>query len=252
MSFNLETKFPNLPGAPIREAVIDFRVELHAETTLKDLGAFPEGLDVQFPKRHERRSLQAQIEILKDAGSRIATPAERPDGYIFTAAEERFVVQARLDGFTLSRLPPYHDGDTFQIQARTFWDRYREIARPERVTRIAVRNINVIQITPGLDLQTYILTGPEIARSLPQTMLNFFMRLVVPDESGAVAVITETFGETDLDSNLIPLVFDIDASINVDLAPDSPELWKVLASLRAFKNRIFFNSLTPKALEAYR
>jgi hypothetical protein len=71
-----------LQPAHALQAVIDFRAELPPEITLRTLAAFPDGLSTEFPQRHERRSLQAQIEILKDSSSRIASPVERPDGYI--------------------------------------------------------------------------------------------------------------------------------------------------------------------------
>jgi uncharacterized protein (TIGR04255 family) len=71
------------------------------------------------------------------------------------------------------------------------------VARPTKVTRIAVRYVNRIEIPAGVDFKEYILTGPEIAHGIPQTLDNFFMRLEIPGQSGETAVITQTIQVSD-------------------------------------------------------
>ena len=106
---------------------------------------------------------------------------------------------------------------------------------------------------PGADIQRYVLTGPEIARGLPQQFLHFFFRVAIPDEtSGAVALVTQTIGPPAGESPTIPLIFDIDAFLNVDFPPESEQVWEIISVLRKFKNRIFFRSLTAESLEAFR
>ena len=151
-----------------------------------------------------------------------------PDGYVFRAPAELLLAQVRLDGFTLSRTAPYHSGDAFANRAKNLWERYVEIARPMKVTRIAIRNVNRIATRPGEDFQSIILTGPEIARALPQSLLNFFMRLTIPDASRSIATVTEMFGTQDPVDLSTPIIFDIDAFQETDLAPESPEIWQIL------------------------
>ena len=66
-----------------------------------------------------------------------------PDGYLFTSVDGRQVVQARLDGFTFSRLKPYDKWESLRDEARELWQHYVQIASPETVTRVALRYINV-------------------------------------------------------------------------------------------------------------
>jgi len=252
MSFDLETRFPTLEHAPITEAIIDIRAAVDPGVTLDDLALFQEGREQQFVERVERRSLQTRIEFNAAAETKVTAPAPTPDGYLFRSPGDKLIAQARLDGFTLSRLRPYHDGDTFLAQARQLWEQYVRVARPQKVTRAAIRNVNRIEMAPGSDIQRYVLTGPEIAHALPQSMIAFFMRVVMPDPSGAFAVITETLGEPDPEGKAIPLIFDVDAFQQIELEPSDPALWNVLAVLRALKNRVFFRSLTTEALEACR
>jgi len=180
-------------------------------------------------------------------------PTGEPDGYLFVSQQEHLVAQARLDGFTLSRLQPYHDGQTFLNQARELWQSYVAAAHPFAVKRLAMRNVNRIEMPLGTEIQRYILTCPEIARALPQEMLNFFLNIVIPDAaSGAIAAINQTFAQADPERSVIPLIFDVEASREVKMDTDSAEIWEVLAQLRVLKNRIFFRSLTVEALERYR
>lgn len=252
MSFDLQDTFPTLEHAPITEAIIDIQAQLGSDVTLPQLARFQDGIEERFKERKERMSLQTRIEFQKDAAPKVVAPDFSPDGYVFRASEEHLTAQARLDGFTLSRLKPYHAGGIFIEQARELWERYLDIARPIKVTRLAVRNVNRIEMDLGSDLQRYVLTGPEISRALPQQMHGFFMRLVIPDPSGAAAIITETFGEPDAAAGTIPLIFDIDAFREVELEPRSPDIWEIIGSLRALKNRLFFRSITTEALEAFR
>ena len=251
MSFDLQTTFPTLPNAPITEATIDFRVNRNPDVSLEDVGNFQTGLESEFPEKIERKSFQTRIDF-EQGEARVVTPPVTPDGYVFRSKKEPLVVQASFDGFTLSRLKPYQEWAVFVERARELWQRYLRVSRPTKVTRLAVRNTNRISIDPGTDLFGFILTGPQIAMALPQTMVGFFMRLVIPDQSGAVAIINETFGELEKGESALPVIFDIDAFREMEFDPQDAGIWEVLDELRRFKNRIFFNSLTAKALERYR
>jgi uncharacterized protein (TIGR04255 family) len=251
MSVDLETEFPNLKNAPITEALIDLQVDLPADTTIQALAKFQSAVGARLVDQTERQSVSAKIEFA-DGSPRFVAPPFTPDGYVWKVPDEHLVVQARLDGFSLTRLPPYHNGDTFAAQARELWEKYIEVAHPLRVTQLAVRNINRIDLLPGADLERYVLTGPAIARALPQTMSNVLMQVTLPDPSGAAVIITQTFGEVKPGSKTIPFIFDIAAIRSVSLAPHDSQIWELLLELRALKNKFFFNSLTSQALETYR
>lgn len=253
MAFDLTNSFPTLSRAPITEAVIDIRVELPPSTTLKELAEFAVGLEDRFTERQERRSFETRVESQPGIPARIVVPADQPDGYLFTSRGELLVAQARMNGFSLSRVRPYHDGDKFTEQAIELWRRYVAVAHPTKVTRLAIRNVNRIEMAPGSELQQYVLTGPEIARALPQQMLDFFLRLVLPDAaSGAVVVVNQTLGPPTPENVTIPLIFDVEVFREIQLPPEGQEIWDTIGTLRILKNRIFFRSLTVEALEAFR
>ena len=45
-----------------------------------------------------------------------------------------------------------------------------------------------------------------------------------------------------------PIILDIDAFKNMDMSPNDSALWETFSTLRAFKNKIFFNFVTEKTI----
>lgn len=174
-----------------------------------------------------------------------------PDGLLMRSETEALVVQARLDGFSLSKLSPYSKWADLQGQAKELWAGYVSVTCPVAVKRLAVRYINRIELQPGVDFKESILTAPEIAPGVPQGLPEYFMRLVIPHESGATAIVTE--------ASLPPIpdappamLFDIDVFRFTDVpASEFGGIWPILEELRAYKNMIFFNSITPTQMEKY-
>lgn len=242
------------PRAPITEALLDIRVELPKRTVLKDLEAFQKDIREVFSQKQTRVSFTAKIPI-KDVGvspPSIATSGGA-DGLMFRSPEEQKVVQARLDGFTFNKLKPYEQWAIFRDEARNLWNVYYEIAKPVRVTRIALRYINRIEIPfPIRDFKDYILTVPEIAPTLPQGLQQFFMRLDIPMPNGRVmARITQTL-EKRTEVERLPFIFDIDVWQLVDYEGQANEMWDEFKKLREIKNKIFFESITEKTKELFR
>lgn len=245
----------HFPNAPITEALLDIRVTLPAQTDLAKLATFHDAIKQQYPSKQERLAWRGQLEVKASPVPEVSQSATgEPDGYLFTSVDGRQVVQARLDGFTFSRLKPYDKWATLRDEARELWQHYVQIASPETVTRIALRYINRIEIPlPMRDFKDYILTTPEIAPDLPQGLGSFFMRLVIPDPKGhAVAIVTETVEPVDEANKRLPLIFDIDVFRAVAFNVQDNSMWEAFESLHDLKNEIFFKSMTSKAKELFR
>jgi uncharacterized protein (TIGR04255 family) len=244
----------HFPNAPITEALLDIRVKLPPQTDLGKLAIFHDAIKQRYPVKQERVSWRGHIEVKASPVAQVSQSAEGgPDGYLFTSVDGRQVVQARVDGFTFSRLKPYDKWETLRDEARELWQHYVQIASPESVTRVALRYINRIEIPlPIRDFKDYILTTPEIAPDLPQGLGSFFMRLVIPDpKAQAVAVVTQTVESVDESSNRLPLIFDIDVFRMAAFDVQDETLWEMCEQLHDLKNEIFFKSITPKAKELF-
>jgi uncharacterized protein (TIGR04255 family) len=232
------------------EALIDIRVALPTDIDLDRLATFSEPLLARFSESKPRMSAQARIEI-SEKGAAMTSTDPKPDGHIFRSPSENLTVQARLDGFTLSKAKPYESWKTFCPQFVELWQRFVVVARPLKITRVALRYINRIPIPLGVDMKEYLLTIPEVAPGVPQFLASLLMRLAIPHQTGSLAVVTLASvppGEVPG----YPLIFDIDVFREVEMLVDDPSLWKLIRELRAFKNTIFFKSLTPRALEMFR
>jgi len=242
-------KFPLLSKAPINEALLDIRVALPGSIGLDDIATFHDAVRDRFPNKKNRVSFQGGFQV--EDGKPAAIPISGgTDGYLFESPTEQKVVQARLDGFTFNKLKPYEDWKKFSSEARDLWTAYVRIAHPERITRIALRYINRIEIPlPIRDFKEYIRTTPEVARDLPQGLAHFFMRLVIPyNEISATVVVTETMEDV-TDRGMLALILDIDASKEVNYAPDAEQAWRDFRKLRRLKNEVFFMSITDKTKE---
>jgi uncharacterized protein (TIGR04255 family) len=101
-----------------------------------------------------------------------------------------------------------------------------------------------------VDTDIYFTAGPRIAAGLPQMFNGFLHRVAIPFAvEEATAIVTHAL-EQPLASK-VPVVLDIEVVRSCSVTPDSPEIWTQLDTLRDIKNRIFFASVTEKALEAY-
>lgn len=246
--------WPHLPKAPIVEALIDFQVRLPAETTLEVLSEYHAEVKDRYPERRTRSSWSGKIAFPAEGRPSVEAYEAAPDGYQFRSADDRQVVQARLDGFTFSRLRPYETWEHLRDEARELWQRYVRLAKPVAITRLAVRYINRLDLPGGaVRLEDWLLTMPSVAPDLPRTLAGYFMRFGLSfAPSGAMALITEAMQPPPA-PNMVRIILDIDVFQEqpVEVQDDCPVAWEQLEELREIKNKIFFHSLTNKAVEQF-
>lgn len=246
------SEYTVFPNAPITEALLDIRVELPKDVTLSKIEAFHNSVKDSFPEKQERISFTAGFKLSQEGPQALSTSGG-PDGYLFRSPTEKKIVQARLDGFTFNKLKPYENWEVFRSEARELWNQYFQITNPVKITRIALRYINRIEIPlPIKDFKEYILTTPEIAPKLPQGLAYFFMRFDIPNpDIGATAIITQTM-ENPTENQRLPLIFDIDVFQDTTHIGNKVEIWDEFEKLHIFKNDIFFNSITEKTKELFK
>ena len=241
-------KLQHLARAPIIEALIDIRVTLPKHTRLVEYLA---GLDEQFwgqyPDKKTTQEVRYQFELAHpEAEERTTTPL----GFRYTNADNTQVIQATINGFTFSRLPPYQDWSKLREEALRTWNIYSDHVQPESITRVAARYINKLTFPgPLIDFDHYLRYCPVVPKALPQVLGGFFSRIVVPDEKlECTAIITQMFQPSPTE---ITVVLDIDA-FREKVFADMREAWEVLDHLRDFKNLIFFDSITEKTVKLYK
>lgn len=245
--------YQTFTNAPISEAVLDIRVTLPGEPDFSVLEPFCDEISVEYPNRRFRKEWKAGFSVSGE-GEPVTSSQGGVIGYLLTSSDGSFVAQARVNGFSLSRLRPYQNWPSLRAEAERLWEVYQRIADPKSIERIAVRYINRLDLPlPLSDFREYVLTAPEIAPGLPQALSQFLMQLVIPSpEHEATAVVTETIDAPTGDAAVLPFILDIDVSRVGGLSPRDELLWDRFERLRDFKNEIFFKTITEKTKELFK
>lgn len=238
----------HLSNAPITEALIDIQVKLPPGVDHTNFASVRDEISKEYPKSTER--LAQEFEIAFKSG-KVAVPSSkrRTLGYILRSADEKQVVQFRVDGFTFSRLRPYETWEQLRDEARRLWQLYVKVASSGSITRVALRYINHVNVPlPIEDFGDYMTAPPPLPEALPQGLTSFLTRVVIHEPSlDAVAVITQGL-ETIVKPDSVPIILDIDAFKVAEFDLQSTEAWDILEQLRVFKNKIFFESITEKTV----
>lgn len=247
------SEYATFPNAPITEALLDIRVELTEGADIVKLESFHDNIRERFPEKKQRIAIAGGFQLSPEGSPVTLSVSGGHDGYLFRSSAENKIVQARMDGFTFNKLKPYESWQVFCSEAKSLWDIYAELFTPKRITRIALRYINRIEVPlPIKDFSEYILTNPEVAPKLSQSLSHFFMQIVMPyQEIEASAIITETM-EPPIENQRLPLILDIDVFKERVYVDDKEEIWNDFEKLRIFKNDIFFNSITDKTKELFK
>ncbi|MBM4109327.1 MAG: TIGR04255 family protein [Phycisphaerae bacterium] len=242
------SSWPSLTKAPIVEGLIDIRIERSAEAMTAALKAACEEMAAEFPSRMELWRWAGQISLGPPASPSISTAVDEPRGFLLRSTDERWVVQFRLDGFTLSRLQPYGTWDELKVKASALWAKYAEAVKPTRIVRIASRFINRVQLPIGESFEKTFLTNFVIGPTLPQSVAGYLLRVVIPfEEHNAVAILTQSF-----EGNSTDCILDLDAFSEQPQGIAESEMWGRFDGLREVKNRLFFGSFTEAALERFK
>lgn len=236
-------------NAPIREALIDIRVKLPASVTLQLLESIHDRVRHKYPGKKKRIYVEGQF----SAGDEVGAVAKQTTmGLVFSSKDGKQVFQARLDGFTFSRLRPYGNWPELRDEGRRLWDIYREVVDPKKVTRVAVRYINQVDIPlPAIDYKDYFRTTPEVSPDLPQALGGFFMQLRFPQaDFGGLLVLTQmAVPPPGPDTNSVILDLDVFKE-EADTVSDE-EVWGLLEKLRNRKNEFFEGCITDKTRELF-
>lgn len=231
-------------NAPITEALIDIRVESLPQSMRAALGDLYEQVKGQYPEKQEQFVVGAQLSF----GSEVTSEtSQTPIGFAFRSKDGKQIFQARLNGFTFSRLRPYGNWHDLRQQGQKLWALYRATVGPQHVTRIAVRYINQIDIpVRSIDYKDYFLTTPEVSPELPQVLSSFFMQLQMPqpDIHGMLTLTQAAVAAPAPDTNSV--ILDLDVFQDAPELTSDDQVWDVLEKLRERKNTYFEGCLTDK------
>jgi len=251
----LSEKYPHLKNAPIKEALIDIQVVLPTSFSIGDLKStfLSKVSEKGFPSVQGINQIEIQGGKAQD--NLFSSSKETLLGYRFSNKDNTKVIQARSNGYTFSHLQPYSRWDDFLEEAKLFWQIYCELTKPEKLTRLATRFINIIDpidsITTVQNLGTVFKSAPTLPPLLPSKLENCFSRFVVSEETqGFTTIITQAFEHTEPGKDHV--VLDIDVFKEFPNGVEDKQIWAVLAKMRDQKNQVFFECLSEKVIERFK
>ena len=128
---------------------------------------------------------------------------------------------------------------------------YRDLVRPVEVVRVAVRYINRIPFPPDVNIEELFRTGPRFPTDMSDDFSAYMSRIVLEDREHEMSAIVSQHIEPSTTGEKPVFVLDIDAYKADRFGKDVTDLQACLTSLREFKNRIFFGSLTERLVQEF-
>jgi uncharacterized protein (TIGR04255 family) len=241
----------HLSKAPITEALVDIRAFPPSDFDPQALLVVKGRLADRYPIAQERKGTEALLKL--KAGMQPTTTARDLglQGVFVKSADEKRIVQFRVDGFTFNRLKPYTSWEEILPEALNLWDLYVDLVKPGGVTRVAVRYINHIVLPPPPgDIEEFIVTGPQLPSEVPQVFSAFSTRVLLNNDGMNLRANVRQKLEIGIETTSPTLLLDIDAYRSGALSGSRDSLQAVLTELRLYKNQIFFGSITDKLAEA--
>ena len=241
----------HLNKPPITEALFDVKAILPKNVNIETLLQAHEKEKAKYPIREVKAKWEASFQFKPGEAAIVNQKGGTPQGYMMFSSDRKKIFQARLDGFTYNQLATYESWDKFAGEAYRLLDIYMKIAKPISITRLALRFINKIEIPlPISDITEYLNTIPHGIVTMGGKKIKYFMNLLMNDKDTNNESIFTNVIEEPASSNIIRIIIDIDTYRSVELKSED-QIDKIILSLREYKNKIFFNTITDKTKQLF-
>ena len=240
--------------APITEEMVDFRIE-RSEWTIGSIDDPRLGGDLGYHRVGPilKSQFGVTFDLEADTGPEFSSEPAEVVGSRFHSADEKYVAQLSIDGFSFSRLAPYENWEAFVGEAKRVWRIYVGAVRPRAVTRVATRFINDLQL-PLSDPKPFafylnsVAAPPDIAFN----KINGFLYQHFGRDPDSMASVTCTQAlRSARYEGALPVILDIDVFRAMRFPIDDDSVWPYLDRLRLVKNRVFFSLLTDACVALY-
>lgn len=233
--------------APIVEAVIDIRFADPLGTD--DLKRVRDALEQFYPTMSAEKRREFAIEVETESVQIGSTETFRGEGQDNTE-----LVLLRPEGVATSQLAPYRSWEDFYGRFHRDLLTVTEVVGFRPMARMAVRNINRIDIEPGADgllrYEDYLAARPELPSEL-DPLNEFQMVLVRPEpQIGGLARIGIGNHPPAVEGRG-SFVVDVDLWRDQALPESAEELDLLFAEFRVTKNRLYRACLTERALAEF-
>ena len=236
--------------APIIEAICDFVVEM-PDNFKFDIKKISASLKREYEEKQEINIQKLQVHAGNSESS--LSSSKELLGHSFVSKNKKYILQIKKNGFTFSQLGEYENWKTFSTKAKLLWALYVKTFSPKKVTRVALRYINRIDIpqTEMINLEDYFETYPRVLKNNKSSISNFFMQVQIPQtKEGGFAVLNQAV-TSPISIGYVSIILDIDVFDIKEFTPASKSLWQRVDNLREQKNNLFEESITDKTKELF-
>jgi len=208
----------------------------------------------KFPNKELRHAQSIVMNVASHGAPQPQRVVNLPVGYWYSSADRTKVLQVRNNGLAYSQMKPYTDWATFSSEGRRYWDLYAEYALPGKIQRAGLRYVNQFSVPTSVDrLGEYLRVQPYIPAEISPTISGFTMQVRYPlaniegmcNCSVAIPIVPPN-------SASVQIIIDIDVFVEDHTGTKLSDPWRVIETLHHEKNRLFFESVTPKCLELFK
>ena len=248
-------KFEHLKNAPIVEAVVSIHARPERPLVEKELLRLLGAKLPDYPTFVSQNESSVTFQMTKDGPASPSGQSLSWKGVRFQSADNLHLAQFNKDGFVFSRLAPYAEWNQLSNEAFRLFAMFVEVARPREIQRIGLRFVNRFAMPPGENqFEQYIQPHPQPPLGLDLPFAGFFHQdsFAVPGLPYGINI-----GRTiqpPMPPHLlgVGLIIDADVFTSVPFEFDLERTKRHLADMRWLKNKVFFGSITKKAVELFK
>ncbi len=165
-----------------------------------------------------------------------------------------FVLQYTSTTVSLSEINKYSNWGNVKNSAKQYWDEFAKHFVVSNISQISVRYINRLQIPCAIEVASEYWKAANPKMPTEYGMINeYFNRIGFSFPNTDVkGLLIQMLDNKPASPGHVNILVDILTMIQSDFKPDSAELWTKFEQLRDFKNLIFFDNLTDKAVGLYK
>lgn len=247
------TPYPNLPNAPIEEAIISLTIGQQKHASIEEVEKVCAKLKATYPQLKPWALNEFAFQI-SEAGVN-TSHQEKANGFVLSSEDQKKIVHLSRDTLSLNRLRPYGSWEDFSADYKAAWEVFTAPLKIDEITGLTIRYINNF-IIPTAGWEEYLLMRPTLQSNSTYdpsviSMGEVFSRYVLVSERHmAKSMVSLTLRSEDTDH--LRVIMDIEVHSRTDISnyPGYHAVTDVLNRLRDFKNQIFFSNL-PKAQELF-
>lgn len=243
------TDYEVFAKAPIQEALIDLRVKASGTDLLQSITDLGNRLEDSYPHKREIRVINTTFAPEADESEVNETAVL---GQAFLSDDGNEIIQARINGFTYSRLHPYPTWSEFSDKALSAWEAYQTATGSRFVERVAVRYINRLDFKAEVDLEEYLTVIPALPDRIGTRLTGFFNRYEIPKPDLNAKLVLTLTGTPPPNPDQVSVAIDIGLYCEAEPPSSKDELVDYLGRLRIEKNEIFLACITEKTKEMIR